>query len=276
MKKAFLISIATALTLSAQIVDGVAMTVNGRVVTMFEIVKLSESAKISRQDAIEKIIEKKLEEYEFEKQNVKIDDFEIERRMEMIASSNNMSLGQFKEAIEKNFLGVSAYKKELKEKIAKEKLYQKITYQKYAAVDEKDLRLYYDNNKNSFSVPAKIEVLQYSSANKAALEKMVSSPLSEHQGVAKEEVTIETKALDPGLIYVFKNTKEGSFTPIIPIKDTFAVFYVKDKKDFAVADFESVKSEVNERYTKQKEMDAVRDYFEKLKASAKVKVFRLP
>ena len=58
MKKAFLISIATALTLSAQIVDGVAMTVNGRVVTMFEIVKLSESAKISRQDAIEKIIEK--------------------------------------------------------------------------------------------------------------------------------------------------------------------------------------------------------------------------
>ena len=90
------------------------------------------------------------------------------------------------------------------------------------------------------------------------------------------EGTIETKALDPGLIYVFKNTKEGSFTPIIPIKDTFAVFYVKDKKDFAVADFESVKSEVNERYTKQKEMDAVRDYFEKLKASAKVKVFRLP
>ena len=71
MKKAFLISIATALTLSAQIVDGVAMTVNGRVVTMFEIVKLSESAKISRQDAIEKIIEKKLEEYELEKQNVK-------------------------------------------------------------------------------------------------------------------------------------------------------------------------------------------------------------
>ena len=99
MKKAFLISIATALTLSAQIVDGVAMTVNGRVVTMFEIVKLSESAKISRQDAIEKIIEKKLEEYELEKQNVKIDDFEIERRMEMIASSNNMSLVQFKEAI---------------------------------------------------------------------------------------------------------------------------------------------------------------------------------
>jgi hypothetical protein len=75
---------------------------------------------------------------------------------------------------------------------------------------------------------------------------------------------------------VFKNTKEGSFTPIIPIKDTFAVFYVKDKKDFAIAGFDSVKSEVNERYTKQKEMDAVRDYFEKLKASAKVKVFRLP
>ena len=115
MKKAFLISIATALTLSAQIVDGVAMTVNGKVVTMFEIVKLSEGAKISRQEAIEKIIEKKLEESVLEKQNVKIDDFEIERRMEMIASSNNMTLVQFKEAIEKNFLGVSEYKKELKE-----------------------------------------------------------------------------------------------------------------------------------------------------------------
>ena len=96
------------------------------------------------------------------------------------------------------------------------------------------------------------------------------------QGVAKEEIVIDTKNLDPALVYVFKSTKEGSFTQIMPIKDRFVSYYIKDKKDFITPEFESAKSEVIEKLTSKKEEDAVKDYFEKLKASAKIKVVRLP
>ncbi len=276
MKKIFLCSIAAACVLNAGVVDGVALTVNGKVVTMYEIVKFSEQKKVSRKDAIEALIEQRLEEAELSKQNIQIDDFDVERRIEQIAASNKMTLAQFQDALSSRLISYSEYKADVKNKMARERLFQKITYQKFAPIDEKDLKLYYENNKQEFSTPSKIEAVQYSSKDKNALARLMASPMSNESAVAKEEISIDTKTLDPSLVYILKNTKDGSFTQILPLKDEFISFYIKDKKDFSVPDFESVRNEVNEKMVAKKEEDAIKDYFEKLKASAKVKVIRLP
>lgn len=276
MKKIFLCSLVAAYVLNAGVVDGVALTVNGKVVTMYEIVKFSEQKKVSRKDAIEALIEQRLEEAELSKQNIQIDDFDVERRIEQIAASNKMTLAQFQDALSSRLISYSEYKADVKNKMARERLFQKITYQKFAPIDEKDLKLYYENNKQEFSTPSKIEAVQYSSKDKNALARLMTSPMSNEAAVAKEEISIDTKTLDPSLVYILKNTKDGSFTQILPIKDEFISFYIKDKKDFSVPDFESVRNEVNEKMAAKKEEDAIKDYFEKLKASAKVKVIRLP
>lgn len=276
MKKIFLCSLAAAYVLNAGVVDGVALTVNGKVVTMYEIVKFSEQKKVSRKDAIEALIEQRLEEAELSKQNIQIDDFDVERRIEQIAASNKMTLAQFQDALSSRLISYSEYKADVKNKMARERLFQKITYQKFAPIDEKDLKLYYENNKQEFSTPSKIEAVQYSSKDKNALARLMTSPMSNEAAVAKEEISIDTKTLDPSLVYILKNTKDGSFTQILPIKDEFISFYIKDKKDFSIPDFESVRNEVNEKIAAKKEEDAIKDYFEKLKASAKVKVIRLP
>lgn len=276
MKKVFLVSIAAACILNAGTLDGIALKVNGNVITMYEIVKLSEEKKISRQEAVELLIEKRLQDAELAKQDIAVDDFEADKRIEQIAASNNMSLSQFKDALAKRGIDFGAYKNEVKSKMAKERLYQKITYKKYAPVDEKDLRLYFENNKKDFSMPAKIDVIQYSSKDQAALLSMIKSPLVASKNISKEELTIDTKKLDSGLAYVLKNTKDGSFTSIMPAKDQFVTLYVKDKKDFEIPEFESVRNEVMNKMAAAKEEDAIREYFEKLKASAKIKVLRLP
>jgi len=276
MKKIFLASFAAACALNAGTVDGIALTVNGKVVTMYEIVKLSEQNKISRQDAVELLVEKKLEEAELAKQNIKVDDYDIQRKIEQIAASNGLSLSEFQSALSARLINYEDYKNEIRSKMAKEKLFQKITYQKFAPVDEKDLKLYFENNKAQFATPAKIEALQYSAKDKGAIEKAVMSPMANESTVAKEEVTIDTKTLDASLLYILKNTKEGSFTQIMPVKDRFVAFYIKDKKEFGTPDFESVKNEVAEKFASNKEESAIKDYFEKVKASAKIKVIRLP
>jgi len=276
VKKSFLLSLIVASSLYAGVVDGVSLIVNGKVITMYEIVSFSELNKLPRERAIEALVEKRLEEAELSRQNIKIDDFEVERKIEQIASTNGLSLSQFRDALSARFINYAEYKNEIKSKLAKERLFQKITHEKYAPMDEKDLRLYFDNNKKEFAIPSKIEALQYSAKDRGAIEKAVSSPMSVLQGVAKEEIIIDTKSLDPALIYVFKNTKDGSFTQIMPIKDKFVSYYIKDKKDFITPEFESAKGEVIEKLTSKKEEDAVKDYFEKLKASAKIKVVRLP
>jgi len=276
MKKMFLLSFAAACVLNAGTVDGVALTVNGKVITMYEIVKLSEQKKISRQDAVELLVEKKLEEAELAKQNVKVDDFDVQRKIEQIAASNGLSLLAFKDALSARLINYEDYKNEIRNKMAKERFFQKITYQKFTPVDEKDLKLYFENNKAEFATPAKIEVLQYSAKDKNALEKAVSSPMANEPSVAKEEVIIDTKTLDASLLYILKNTKDGSFTQIMPVKDRFVSFYIKDKKEFGTPEFESVKNEVAEKFASKKEESAIKDYFEKVKASAKIKVIRLP
>lgn len=276
MKKSFLLSLIVASSLYAGVVDGVSLIVNGKVITMYEIVSFSELNKLPRERAIEALVEKRLEEAELSRQNIKIDDFEVERKIEQIASTNGLSLSQFRDALSARFINYAEYKNEIKSKLARERLFQKITHEKYVPMDEKDLRLYFDNNKKEFAIPSKIEALQYSAKDRGAIEKAVSSPMSVLQGVAKEEIIIDTKSLDPALIYVFKNTKDGSFTQIMPIKDKFVSYYIKDKKDFITPEFESAKGEVIEKLTSKKEEDAVKDYFEKLKASAKIKVVRLP
>jgi peptidyl-prolyl cis-trans isomerase SurA len=276
MKKRFLLSLIVASTLYAGVVDGVSLIVNGKVITMYEIVSLSELNKIPRERAIEALVEKRLEEAELTRQNINVDDFDVERKIEQIASSNGLSLSQFRDALGARFINYAEYKSEIKTKIAKERFFQKITHEKYAPMDEKDLRLYFENNKKEFAVPSRIEALQYSAKDRSAIERAVSSPMTVLQGVLKEEIVINTKTLDPALIYVFKNTKEGSFTQIMPIKDRFVSYYIKDKKDFVVPEFEGARNEVFEKLTSKKEEDAVKDYFEKLKASAKIKVVRLP
>jgi peptidyl-prolyl cis-trans isomerase SurA len=276
MKKTFLFSIVAATILNAGTLDGIAAKVNDKVITMFEIVKLSEERKISRQQAVELLIEKKLEESELAKQDIAVDGFEVDKRVEQIAASNKLTLPQFKDALAKRGIDFAAYKEEIKNKMARDRLFQKITYKKLAPVDEKDLRLYFENNKKDFSMPATIDVVQYSSKDQTALQAMLRSPLSASNGVSKQEMKIDTKSIDAGLVYVLKNTKDGSFTNIMQVQDQYITFYVKDKKGFETPEFESVKNEVAEKVAAGKEEDAIREYFEKLKASAKIKVLRLP
>ncbi len=276
MKKMFLLSFAAACVLNAGVVDGIALIVNGKAITMYEIVKLSEQNKISRQDAIELLIEKKLEETELSKQNIKVDDFDVQKKIEQIAASNGLSLTDFKNALAARGINYTDYKNEVKSKMAKERLLQKITYQKFAPIDEKELKLYFENNKAEFATPAKIEALQYSSKDRNALEQIALSPMSDNALVDKEEVIIDTKTIDPSLLSILKNTKDGSFTQIMPVKDRFVTFYIKDKKEFETPEFDSVKNEVMEKLSSKKEESAIKDYFEKAKASAKIKVIRLP
>ncbi len=276
MKKMFFCSIAAACVLNAGVVDGVALTVNGKVVTMYEIVKLSEQRKISRKDAVEALIEQKLEEAELAKQNIQIEDFDVDRKIEQIAASNKMTLTQFQDALSARLISYSEYKTDVKNKMARERLFQKITYQKFTPVDEKDLKLYYENNKQEFSTPSIIDAIQYSSKDKSALVRLIGSPMTSEPSVTKEEISIDTKTLDPSLVYILKNTADGSFSQILPVKEEFVSFYIKDKKDFSVPEFEAVRNEVSEKMSSKKEEDAIKDYFEKLKAAAKVKVIRLP
>jgi len=260
----------------AATLDGISVIVNNKVITMYEILKLENEKKISQEDAIDQLVQTRLEEIEMNKDEFKIDDFEVEKQLERIASSNGLSLSQFKDALKQRFINIDDYKKEIKQRMARDKLYQKIAFQKYVPIDEKDIAAYYENNKKDFTAPKKLNVIEYSTDKKELLETLAKAPMSEIGDVKKTETTIDTTGLEPGLVYLFKQTPEGRFTPIIPVKNKFVTYFIKEKLDPEQLPLEKVRNEIFEKLASQKEEAAIKEYFEKLKASAKIKVIRLP
>jgi peptidyl-prolyl cis-trans isomerase SurA len=260
----------------AATLDGIAVLVNDKVVTMYEIVKLAEEKKLSREEAIDLLVQKRLEEIELNKKDVKIDDFEVDKQVEKVASNNGFTLTQFKDALRQRVVDFEDYKKDVKQKMTRDKLYQKIAYQKYVPIDEKEIVAYFEANKKLFTAPKKLVAIEYSSVSREAVEAAIVSPLAKTKNVKKSEITIEMAGLEPGLIYLFKETKEGQFTAPMNAKGQFISYFIKEKLDSEQLPLEKVRNEIFERLAQQKEESAIKEYFEKLKASAKIKVVRLP
>jgi parvulin-like peptidyl-prolyl isomerase len=260
----------------AATLDGIAIKVNNKVVTMYEILKLETDKKISQEEAIDELVQKRLEELELEKKDVSIDDFEVEKQIDRIATNNGLTLSQFKDALKQRFIDFEEYKKDVKKKMVRDKLYQKIAFQKFAPIDEKDIASYYDTHKSEFMAPKKISAIEYSSENKENFELLAKSPLADIPGIKKSETTIDTTGLEPGLVYLFKETKEGQFTPPIAVKGKYISYFIKEKLESEQLPVEKVRNEIFEKLANQKEEAAIKEYFDKLKASAKIKVVRLP
>ena len=276
MKKVILgLTIFGALSIAATL-DGISVIVNNKVIKMYEILKLANDKKISKEEAIDSLVQSRLEEIEMGKQDLSIDDFEVDKQIDRIASNNGLTLNQFKDALKQRYIDFAQYKKDVKQKMTRDKLYQKIAFQKFVPIDEKDIAAYYENNKKEFTIPKKIEVIEYSAAQKETIESLIRSPLTPTKDIKKSETTIETTGLEPGLVYLFKNTKDGQFTPPIGLGGKYVAYFVKNKLDNEQMSLEKARNEIFEKLAAQKEEGAIKEYFEKLKASAKIKVVRLP
>ncbi len=87
---------------------------------------------------------------------------------------------------------------------------------------------------------------------------------------------IETKNINPKLLYILNKTKEASFTPVITIADNFATFYIKKKLNIKTLPFDEVKQEIFAKLADKREKEIIREYFDKIKAEANIRMIRKP
>lgn len=70
MIKYFLVFFLIVLPLFSKTIGAIAMTVNGDPITLYEINQLSKRAKISKEDAVNALVQEKIEEEEMRKQGI--------------------------------------------------------------------------------------------------------------------------------------------------------------------------------------------------------------
>jgi len=258
----------------SKMIGGIAMSVDGEPITVNEIKRFQTVSKLSKEDAINALIQQRLEEKALRENGIFVNDYDVDNAIKDIASRNNLSVEAFKKELQKGGLSFKKYKSDLASKIKKEKLYKKIVSGRLKKPDDGALKAYYNSHKKLFKIPGNIEVLEYTSANGKALQMLQSNPMLNRKDIKMRQMSIDPRKVNPKLIELLMKTPDSKFTPIINTGKGFAMFFVKSKKPATTLPFSKVKNDVFAMVMKEKENALLIEYFEKKKSEAVIKVVR--
>jgi hypothetical protein len=258
------------------IVTGISVIINNEPITLYEVYKYSKKYKISKKESLDILIRQKLEDAEIKKYRISTDLFEVNERVKRLAQQNNLSEYEFLNLLKSKNIKISKYKEDLKTKIKKEKLYRQILSSKISQVTAKDAKNFYKKNISQFKFASGFDVSIYIAKNRADLRAIKKNPMLRLQNVEVKEKSLVANNMDKKLVGLLNNTKEGSFTQILSIQNRPTMFYIKAKKGLRTIAYEKVKNNIYNVLSRKKEEKTINNYFEKIKASAAIKVLRSP
>lgn len=270
-----LLSLLVGSTLSfAGIINGIAITVNGEPITLYDIDKKMVQKDVSKNKAVNDLIDEILFEQLVKKHNVTADVFDVNNYVEKLAASNGMDVYSFKSIIRQQYSDYEVFEQEAKKAVIRQKLIEKLVKGQLKVANEEDLKIYYDNNQEQFQTAKTIEVIQYSSKNRNALLSTIKNPLLVSNEVSKNSISLDSSRLNPQLQFILNKTKVNNFTPLFTSKRAYNTLYVKEKKGTTTLDFEIVKGKIFNDIMKIREKKYLKDYFEKERLTANIKIVR--
>ena len=274
MYKLFLTLLVSSGISFAGVVNGIAITVNDEPITVYDIEKAMSVTKLSKNEAVGLLIDKALYEQSVKENNIVADIFDVNEYIEKLAKANGMDLYSFKSIVKQKYGNYSDFEEEAKDAVVRQKLIQKIVKGQLAVASQEDMELYYEKNKNQFSTSKAYEVIQYTSKNKASLANALNNPMVIAADVEKTPLKLGVESLQPQMQFLLNETKLNSFTPIFTANKQFVSLFVTRKEGTTSLDFETVKAKIFNDIMSTREKKYLKDYFEKQKLTADIKIVR--
>ena len=276
MLKIFLLSLLS-LSLYAEVVGGIAILVENEPVTLHEVAKAMRDNSIGADEAVKMLVRQKLEAVEAEKRGISVTPQELSDEVQKMARQNNMTVMEFYNAVQKS-QGTSeaALKERIRAGMLNQKLYNAIAFSQMEQPTPEEEEEYYRTHQEAFSVPQGFVVLAYRSDSKERLKQKVGNPMLYAPDVKSERVVLKAAETNPRLVQLLSETKENSFTPVLPEGKGFISFYVQEKTDVQTVPLETVRSQITNILMGEKREQVLNDYFSRLQITADVKVLRLP
>jgi len=275
MYKIFLVFIFVA-NINAQMINGLAMVVKGKDITLYDIKKEMKLSGANEKKATEILIRKKLEEAEIDERRISVSSSEVFDDIKKTASRNKMSISDFYDAVRNsNGISSSELKVKIKEKLLSQKLYSAIAYSSLSQPSEDDIKEYYELHKDSFSHPKSFDVVIYNAKDKQRLGEKVSNPMLYAPDIATNEQTLPYNRISPELANLLARTTLNSFTPIVPDGNGgFTSFYLKNIDSNSELSIDDVKEQVINIIMSEAREQVLSDYFARLKHNADIKILR--
>lgn len=258
----------------AGMIDGIALVVNDDPITLFDIEKTKYEKKLSKEDAVSQLIDEALFNQLVVKNNITADIFDVNNYLEKLAASNGMDLYSFKSIIKQKYKDYSKYEEQTRNIIIRQKLTNKLVRGNLKIASEEDLNIYYENNSSKFQMASKVNAIQYASKNKTELNNVRNNPMANIEGISKSKIELDQSNLNPQLRYIINETKINQFTPIFTSNKQFVSLLILEKEDQETIQFEDVRDRIFNIVMQDREKKYLKDYFEKLKLSADIKIVR--
>lgn len=275
MKKILPLLISTVLASSAQIIDALAIDVEGEPITTLEIQAVAQKLKMSKQAAVETLIKDRLEKAAIKKANIQIAPQEIEAKVNAIASSKGLTQAKMRTLLEQKGLTWASYIEQLTTEMKKERFFQQVILATIDRPTDTQLEEYYKTHQSDFAnAPKQMSLVLYKSQTAAALQQAILNPIKPTMGVEKENILVTSNELSPQLLELINATPAKSFTKPINTGKGFIAYFVKSKGS-SQGGFLSVKNAVAHRWFQEQRVKAGQDFLNKLKANAKIRVIRL-
>jgi len=274
MKKFILAVFISASVSFAGMVDGIALVVNDDPITLYDIEKRKYEKNLSKEDAVSELIDESLFKELVRKNNITADLFDVNNYLEKLAASNGMDVYTFKSIIKQKYKDYAKYEEQTRNLIIRQKLTNKLVRGNIKIASEEDLKIYYDNNSSKFQMASEVSAIQYASKNKAELIQARKNPMINIPGISKNAIELDQSNLNPQLRYIINETKLNQFTPIFTSNKQFVSLLITKKDEQETIEFEDVRDRIFNIVMQDREKKYLKDYFEKLKLSADIKVIR--
>lgn len=276
MKRLLPLFVAALVSLQAQeqIIDAIAIAVDGEPITTLEIQAVQKKLNMSKEAAIEALISDRLEKSAIDKADITLEPGEIDAKIEQIAGARGLSKDQMRTALHNQGLTWEAYREQLSTEIKKEKFFQQNIASNIPQPSEEDLRVYYETNRDKFASAVQMSLVAYASGSSEKLQEAMQNPMRTIQGVQQQSLLVSSSEMAPQLFQLIQNTAEGTFTQPINTGQGFVAYYVKSKGQ-GQGGFESAKQAVMMQWMQEERIKAGQDFFNKLKNDADIRIIRL-
>lgn len=274
MKKLLISMLIGASIANAGLVDAVALTVNNDAITLYDIEAKSVQTKGDKNAAVSILVDELLYQQELQKHNISVSLFDLNDYLEKVAASNGLDLYAFKAIIKQKYEDYSVFEEETKKRILQEKLVQKLVRGNIKIATQEDLEIYYNNNKAQFVSASKFEVIQFASKNRASLNQIMQNPQAKLADVDRQNLVLEQSGINGQIKYLLNSTNTKAFTPIFTANQHYVTLLINEKEGEVVESFDSAKEKIFNIVMGQREQKFLKEYFEKLKIKADIKVIR--
>ena len=255
----------------AKMVDGIAMVVNGEAVTTSEIRAVQQQMGVSKKQAVDMLVQDRLQKSAMKK--TKIPETDVDNKIVQIATQNNLTVPKMQKLLKAQGTSWRKYRRTIKDSLKKQKFYREKVAATVVKPSEDELKLFYENNKKNFIVPTSISMVEYSAASEDTLKKFLSTK-QKTRGVKSRSVKKSTSNLNSALLGQLLQTQNGSFTRPFNAGDRFISYKVVSKNGQRSMSYEDAKGAVAGKWRQQQQGKAMKDYFEKMKTNADIRIIR--